>query len=90
MLGDSRSVRMTTVSARDTDSVDDSPFAHVPMPGAGPSGLQEGPFTFDKMVASAGRASTRGLSGWRVRLLLVAAGVVAASVLLGLIFTFIR
>jgi len=43
----------------------DSPFAHVPASDAGPGPLQEGPFTYEKMVASTGRATVRTRPTWR-------------------------
>jgi len=47
------------------NSGDDSPFAHVPAPGAGPGPLQDGPFTYEKLVASTGRGTIHGVRGWR-------------------------
>jgi hypothetical protein len=78
------------MSARDFDAENDSPFAHVPMPGAGPSPLQEGPFTYEKMVTSAGRGSTRGLSRWRAVVIVTAAGAIAIALLVGLLLTLSR
>src|SRR6266700_8445185 len=42
----------------------DSPFAHVPAQDAGPGPLQDGPFTYEKLVASTGRGTIRVGSGW--------------------------
>jgi hypothetical protein len=36
-------------------SDDETPFAHVPVPEAGPIPAQEGPFTYEKLNASIGR-----------------------------------
>jgi hypothetical protein len=58
-------------------SDDETPFAHVPVPEAGPIPMQEGPFTWDKVAASIGRGSTRGTSpgAGAVVLLVLLAGV---------------
>jgi hypothetical protein len=38
---------------------DETPFAPVPAPGAGPLPTQVGPFTYDKVAASIGRSGFR-------------------------------
>ena len=67
----------------------DSPFAHVPTPGAGPGPLQEGPFTYERLVASTGRANLRGGSKWRktvgVSAVAVVVLVIVGSILVALI-----
>lgn len=40
-------------------SEDETPFAHVPEPGAAPIPAQVGPFTYDKVAASIGRGGFR-------------------------------
>ena len=86
-----------TPGARETRAVAgeddefDSPFAHVPEPGAGPTPMQTGPFTYDRMLASTGRASLRSASpsrraaGWVV--IAVALAVVLAGLLLGVLLS---
>lgn len=68
---------------------DDSPFAHVPMAGAGPSPLQEGSLTYEKMVASTGRGSLRGLSRSRVvalrALMVIVLGTIFALIIASLV-----
>ena len=59
----------------------DSPFAHVPAPNAGPSPLQEGPFTYERLAQSSGRGSLIGAG--RARLIVFA--VVLVVVLFGVI-----
>lgn len=71
--------------ALDADD-NDSPFAHVPTQDAGPGPLQDGPFTYEKLVASTGRGTIRLGSRWRRVVGFVAIGVVGivlvASILL--------
>jgi hypothetical protein len=69
---------------------DDSPFAHVPAPDAGPSPLQDGPLTYEKVVASAGRASVYRTSGWRRTFGVFIGLVVVAVVLLGILVALLR
>jgi hypothetical protein len=68
----------------------DSPFAHVPMSGAGPSPLQEGTFTYDKLIASAGYASMRGQSRGRTVLFWVVGLLMLVAVLVPLILALVR
>jgi hypothetical protein len=79
------------VQTDDDFGQDDSPFAHVPMPGAGPSPLQEGTFTYDKLIASAGYGSLRGgRSRGRTVLLWVVGLLMLAGVLIPLVLSFVR
>jgi hypothetical protein len=62
----------------------DTPFAHVPEPGAGPIPAQEGPFTWDKVAASAGSGgygAHRMSGGTLAFLLLLGVGFLALVVL---------
>ena len=47
------------------DEAADSPFAHVPSSNAGPRPLQEGPFTYERMVGSTGSGSVKGMTRWQ-------------------------
>jgi hypothetical protein len=69
---------------------DDSPFAHVPASGAGPGPLQEGPFTYERLVASTGRGTVRDSSGWRRVVGLVAIGVVGIVLAAGILAMLLR
>jgi hypothetical protein len=71
-----RALRMCKASDVDLDPDDESPFAHVPAQDAGPGPLQDGPFTYDKLIASTGRGTIRIGSGWRRVVGFVAIGVV--------------
>jgi hypothetical protein len=51
--------------AEDPDDAFDSPFAHVPAAGAGPSPMQDGPTTFSQLEAGAGRVNLRDVSSRR-------------------------
>jgi hypothetical protein len=57
----------------------DSPFGHVPPPSAGPRHLQDGPFTYEAMAQSAGRANLRHAPRWQAWTLGVLLGVMLAS-----------
>jgi len=65
----------------------DSPFSHVPVSGAGPVPMQEGPFTYEKVVASTGSG---GYAARAPRWVQVALIVVAAVLLLGLVAAVLR
>jgi hypothetical protein len=43
----------------------DSPFARVPSSNAGPRPLQDGPFTYERMVTSTGIGSVEGITRWQ-------------------------
>jgi hypothetical protein len=58
----------------------DSPFAHVPASDAGPSPLQEGPFTYERLAQSSGRATLAGTRGARVGVFVVFLAVVLLGV----------
>lgn len=49
----------------------ESPFAHVPSSNAGPGPLQDGPFTYERMVASTGSGSVEGITRWQKYVLAV-------------------
>jgi hypothetical protein len=76
--------------AADDDDFD-SPFAHVPEAGAGPTPMQTGPFTYERMLASTGRASlgsaspTWRVTGWLV--IAVALAIVFAGLLVGFLLS---
>ncbi len=57
----------------------DSPFGRVPPPGAGPSRLQDGPFTYEALAQSAGRANLRTAPRWQAWILGVVLGVMLAG-----------
>jgi hypothetical protein len=85
-----RSAKWQTPRMETDADENDSPFAHVPMPGAGPSPLQEGPLTYEKLVASSGRGSLRGLSRSRVVALWIVIVIVIGSILALLVASLVR
>ena len=48
----------------ESDEGFDSPFAHVPAANAGPLPMQEGPFVWENVAASAGRVSAGRPPRW--------------------------
>jgi hypothetical protein len=60
---------------------DDSPFAHVPASEAGPAPLQDGYFTYDKLVESTGRGTVYDASGARKLIGIIAMVLVALALL---------
>jgi hypothetical protein len=68
----------------------DSPFAHLPMPGVGPGPLQDGPFTYERLVASTGRANLRDGSKWGKTLGITAVAVVVLVIVASILAALIR
>jgi hypothetical protein len=63
----------------------DSPFSHVPASGAGPGPLQDGPFTYERLVRSTGRANLSGAPLGRSIALGAAIGVTVGAMLAGVV-----
>lgn len=62
----------------------ESPFAHVPSPAAGPAPLQDGPFTYERLVNSTGRANLTHAPLSRSIVLRIAIAVVLGGIAVGI------